>query len=81
MKLNTLNVNHKQLMTYKKKLLPLPIPTEAQCISEYGEITDNELQELLNIKKTRAYLLTRLMHENGLIDIIGKGAYKKYKNI
>lgn len=51
MKLNTLNVNHKQLMTYKKKLLPLPIPTEAQCISEYGEITDNELQELLNIKK------------------------------
>ena len=33
----------------------------------------------LNIKKTRAYLLTRQMSENGLIDIIGRGAAKKYK--
>ena len=38
-----------------------------------------ELQELLNIKKTRAYLLARQMSENGLIDIIGRGAEKKYK--
>ena len=42
--------------------------------------TENEdLQALLNIKKTRAYLLARQMHENGLIDIIGRGAGKKYK--
>lgn len=55
--------------------------TVLEYLSEYGEITDNEIQELLNIKKTRAYLLTRQMHENGLIDIIGKGADKKYKII
>jgi ATP-dependent DNA helicase RecG len=48
-------------------------------LAEYGEMTDEELQELLNIKKTRAYLLARQMHENGLIDIIGRGAAKKYK--
>lgn len=48
-------------------------------LTEYGEMTDEDLQELLNIKKTRAYLLARQMNENGLIDIIGRGAAKKYK--
>ena len=42
-------------------------------------MTDEDLQELLNIKKTRAYLLARQMHENGLIEIIGRGAAKKYR--
>ncbi len=48
-------------------------------LSEYDEISDSELQELLNIKKTRAYLLTRQMHEDGLIEIIGRGTAKKYR--
>lgn len=48
-------------------------------LNEYGEMTEEDLQELLNIKKTRAYLLTRQMNENGLIDIIGRGTAKKYK--
>lgn len=47
-------------------------------LAEYGEMTDEDLQELLNIKKTRAYLLARQMNENGLIEIIGRGATKKY---
>lgn len=48
-------------------------------LAEYGEMTDEDLQELLNIKKTRAYLLARQMNESGLIDIVGRGAAKKYK--
>ena len=48
-------------------------------LAEYDEMTDEELMELLNIKKTRAYLLSRQMHENGLIDILGRGAGKKYR--
>lgn len=48
-------------------------------LSKYNEMTDKDLQELLNIKKTRAYLLTRQMNENGLIEIIGRGTAKKYK--
>ena len=48
-------------------------------LAEYGEMTEEDLQELLNIKKTRAYLLARQMHENELSDIIGRGATKKYK--
>ena len=48
-------------------------------LAEYGEMTDEDLQELLNIKKTRAYLLSRQMNESGLIDIIGRGAGKRYR--
>lgn len=53
--------------------------TVLDYLAEYDEISDEELQELLNIKKTRAYLLARQMHENGLIEIIGRGAGKKYR--
>lgn len=45
-------------------------------LAEYGEMTDEDLQELLNIKRQDAYLLSRQMNENGLIDIIG-GAREK----
>ncbi len=47
-------------------------------LSEYGEISEKKLQELLNIKRTRAYTLTRQMAEQGLIQISGRGADKKY---
>ena len=48
-------------------------------LKEYGEMRDEELQELLHIKKTRAYLLTRQMSEEGLIEVVGRGAEKKYR--
>lgn len=47
-------------------------------LSEHGEISDQKLQELLNIKRTRAYTLTRQMTEKGLIQISGRGKDKKY---
>lgn len=53
--------------------------TVLDYLHEYGEMTDEDLQELLSIKKTRAYLLTRQMSEDGLIEIIGRGAAKIYK--
>lgn len=52
--------------------------TVLDYLAEYGEMTDEDLQELLNVKKTRAYLLVRQMHESGLIEIKGRGATKKY---
>ena len=48
-------------------------------LKEYGEMRDEELQELLHIKKTRAYLLTRQMSEEGLIEVVGRGAKKTYR--
>ena len=37
------------------------------------------LHDLVHIKKTRAYLLTRQMNEKGLIEVVGRGAEKKYR--
>ena len=48
-------------------------------LKEYSEMRDEELQELLHIKKTRAYLLTRQMSEEGLIEVVGGGAEKTYR--
>ncbi len=53
--------------------------TVIDYLSEYGEMTDEDMQELLNIKKTRAYLLARQMSENEMIEIVGRGSAKKYK--
>ena len=53
--------------------------TVMDYLAEYGEMTDEDLQELLNIKKTRAYLLARQMNENGFIEIVGRGAGKRYR--
>lgn len=48
-------------------------------INSNGQITEEEISNLLNIKKTRTYLLTRQMIENGLIKIDGRGKDKVYK--
>ena len=62
---------------------PIAITPQMKTVIDYlvecGEMTDQDLQELLNVKKTRAYLLARQMNENGLIKIIGRGVSKKYK--
>lgn len=53
--------------------------TVLDYLAEYGEMSDEDLQELLSIKKTRAYLLSRQMNEMGLIEVIGKGSAKRYR--
>ncbi len=52
--------------------------TVLDFIEENGEITDSEVQELLQIKNTRAYMLMKKMEKEGLIVIIGRGSGKKY---
>jgi len=47
-------------------------------IEENGQITDSEVQELLEIKSTRAYTLMKQMEKDGLIVIVGRGNSKKY---
>ena len=53
--------------------------TVLNYLDEYGEISEQELQELLNLKRTRAYIIARQMSEAGLIVINGRGVNKKYK--
>lgn len=47
-------------------------------LSQYESITDEELMELLNLKRTRTYLVAKQMADMRLIDIIGRGKDKKY---
>ena len=64
------------------KPIPLFTPqTKAvlDYLAKHGEMTDGELQELLHIKKTRAYQIARQLHADGLIEIVGRGAGKKYR--
>lgn len=62
-----------------KSVITPQIRTVLEYLREYNEMTDEDLQELLNIKKTRSYLLARQMSEDGLIEIVGKGVTKKYR--
>lgn len=53
--------------------------TVLDYLAEYGEIGDEELQELLNVKRTRAYLIARQMLDQGLIESNGRGITKRYR--
>jgi ATP-dependent DNA helicase RecG len=60
----------------------LPVTAQMQkvldYISEHGQITDEEVQSLLEIKKTRAFDLMKKMREMELVQMIGRGAEKRY---
>ena len=47
-------------------------------IGKNGQITEEEIMELLGIKHTRAYIITKQMRDMGVITVIGKGINKKY---
>lgn len=47
-------------------------------IDENGQITDQEIQNLLGLKKTRAFMLAKKMQEEGLIQTVGHGSDKKH---
>lgn len=50
-------------------------------LDEYEELNDEELQDLLGVKRTRAYVLAKQMREAGLIESIGRGDSKRYRRI
>lgn len=47
-------------------------------ISEHGQITDGEIENLLNLKKTRAFIIAKQMRDIGLITAAGRGKDKRY---
>ena len=47
-------------------------------IAEQGQITDEEVQTQLGIKKTRAFNLMKQMRELELVQMTGRGANKRY---
>lgn len=52
--------------------------TVLDFIEVNDQITDEEVQKLLDVKSTRAYNLMKQMEKDGLVIIVGRGADKKY---
>ena len=50
-------------------------------IEENGQITELEIQGLLGLKKTRAFILAKQMRDEGLIRVEGRGDSKRYLKI
>ena len=48
-------------------------------LTEYGEMNEDKLQELLDVKKTRAYTIAKQMKEAGIISVSGRGEGKIFK--
>jgi len=47
-------------------------------LKEHSEISDEEVQVLLNVKRTRAFNLTKQMSDAGLVAIVGRGKNRKF---
>ena len=52
--------------------------TILRYINEHGYITDAAIEELLSLKKTRAFTIAKQMRDMGLIKAEGRGEKKKY---
>ncbi|HIV79578.1 MAG TPA: hypothetical protein IAB13_01210 [Candidatus Avanaerovorax faecigallinarum] len=57
-------------LTYSAE--PVRITAQMKRVAEYlklhGEMTGDELQEFLHVKKTRAYVLAKEMRDRGIIE-------------
>lgn len=75
------NMNRAVSMENKNNSIPNITPqmqTVLDYIDENGQITDSEVQDLLDIKSTRSYTLMKKMANEGLVLVNGRGANKKY---
>ena len=47
-------------------------------IAQHGEINNEKVQEILGVKRTRAYTILKQMVDNGFVTASGRGEEKKY---
>lgn len=78
------NNNHPSIKLVAEKQAPYSYYPNAQqqkvlsYVQEHGKISDEELQELLDVKRTRAYLITKEMLDKNLLSVQGRGIKKYY---
>ena len=61
----------------KNSLTP-QMQTLLDYLKEHGEISDEDVQTLLGVKRTRAFNLTKQMSDAGLLTIVGRGKNRKF---
>ena len=62
----------------EKNTITPQMQTILNYIEDNGSITDLQIQDILELKKTRAFNLAKQMREMELIMVIGRGSEKKY---
>ena len=75
------NINYystDDIVKYSSKKLNAQQEKIMQYISENGEITEDITQQLLDVKRTRAYVILKEMCDKGFIEVHGRGQKKKY---
>lgn len=76
------NMNAQTATTTKTLTAPLNITWQMEkvlaFIKQNGKITESQVQQLLNLKRTRSYTLMKQMVDAGLVAVIGRGANKYY---
>lgn len=72
------NMNENQSAAKHKPEISERMKTVLGFISKNGAITDTEIGNLLNLKKTQTYTVVKQMQQLGLISAVGKGKNKKY---
>ncbi len=72
------NMNENQSAAKHKPEISERMKTVLGFISKNGAITDTEISNLLNLKKTQTYTVVKQMQQLGLISAVGKGKNKKY---
>ena len=78
------NNNHTSIKLVAEKQAPYSYYPNAQqqkvlsYVQEHGKISDEELQVLLDVKRTRAYLIAKEMLDKKLLAVQGRGIKKYY---
>ncbi len=78
------NNNHPSIKLVAEKQAPYSYYPNVQqqkvlsYVQEHGKISDEELQELLDVKRTRAYLIAKEMLDKNLLAVQGRGIKKYY---
>ena len=75
--LPNMNASKEGLVSLAKKFVAPQMQQILDYIKEHGEISDDEVQELLNIKRTRAFNLIKQMSNEELVVTIGRGKNRK----
>ena len=82
-KITLFNMNHQRnrIIPANEDLIAKRVNPQEELIinylQEHGEVIGEEVQELLGVKKTRAFVITKQLVDKGLVKITGRGASRK----
>lgn len=72
------NMNYQLPVYQNDNILTEQMKKVMNFAKENGEVTEADIQSVLNVKRTRAYEIAKSLSDMGLLRVCGRGANKKY---